>query len=198
MRHTNFLIVHGTLGNPESNWFPWLKRELEKEGQTVIVPRFPTPEGQTLSSWLDVAEKVVKGLDPADTVLIGHSLGAIFLLRLAEKAQKPFQAAFLVCPFMRKIGVEPYDTLNATFIQPPLDWPRIRKNAPRIHAFAGQDDPYVPLPYASEVAEQSGATLTVIDKGGHLNAESGYREFPLLLEKIRQTILPHVANYALS
>jgi predicted alpha/beta hydrolase family esterase len=177
------------MGSPEGNWFPWLKRELEKAGHRVIVPSFPTPKEQSLSTWLSVAEKTLKGLDPANTVLIGHSTGAIFALYLAEKATSAYCAVFAVCPFVRDLGLEQYDALNSTFVQPSFNWPLIRKNAKEIFCFAGKDDPYVPLPYASEVAEFAGAPLTVIEKGGHLNAEFGFLEFPLLLDKIRQTKL---------
>lgn len=184
----NFLIIHGTMGDPKGNWFPWLKTELEKSGHNVIVPTFPTPEGQSLSAWSAVAQKALSETEPANTTLIGHSLGAAFALRLAESASAAFKAAFIISPFMHTLGIDPYDELNSTFISQSPDWPRIRKNLPSVYAFAGQNDPYVPLPFATEVAQQVGAELTVVEKGGHLNEEFGYREFPLLLDKIRQTM----------
>lgn len=49
-------IIHGVGGHPEENWFPWLKKELEKIGYRVFVPKFPTPEGQTLTNWLKTFE----------------------------------------------------------------------------------------------------------------------------------------------
>jgi predicted alpha/beta hydrolase family esterase len=184
---TNILIVHGAGNNPSGNWFPWLKRELEQAGHAVIVPAFPTPEGQTFPAWHAVAQAALKNLDPADTILVGHSTGAGFVLRLAELTGSPYRAVFSVCPFVRDLGLDPYDRLNATFVHHAFNSTRIKRGAHILFCFAGSDDPYVPLPCAREAADLAGAELTVVAKGGHLNAESGYLEFPLLCDKILQT-----------
>lgn len=34
-------IIHGWEGRPDSNWFPWLKTELESQGFAVEVPQMP-------------------------------------------------------------------------------------------------------------------------------------------------------------
>ena len=49
-----FFIIHGSYGNPNENWFPWLKKELEKEGCIVFIPEFPTPENQSLKNWMEI------------------------------------------------------------------------------------------------------------------------------------------------
>jgi predicted alpha/beta hydrolase family esterase len=184
---TDFLIIHGTLGGPESNWFPWLKQKLAQGGHKVSVPHFPTPEDQSFASWHIVAEQALKEFNPDRTVLIGHSTGAVCVLRLAEIASKPYQAVFSICPFVRDLGLDPYDRLNSSFVHHPFDWQRIKNKAGSICCFAGDDDPYVPLSYSVEVAEKTGGDLTIVEKGGHLNAETGFLEFPLLLDRIGQT-----------
>ena len=47
----NIFIIHGSFGHPDENWIPWLKAELEKLGNRVFVPQFPTHENQTLNNW---------------------------------------------------------------------------------------------------------------------------------------------------
>ena len=83
------IIIHGTAGNADENWFPWLKKELKKYGYEVIVPQFPTPENQSPENWLKVFENYnnEKYINE-DTLLIGHSLGGGFLLWVLENIGK--------------------------------------------------------------------------------------------------------------
>lgn len=87
-------IIHGAYGHPGENWFPWLRKELETLGFQVFVPRFPTPENQTLDSWMKVFSQYK--LDE-ETILVGHSLGVPFILSLVEKFK--VRACFLVAGF---------------------------------------------------------------------------------------------------
>jgi predicted alpha/beta hydrolase family esterase len=183
---TNYLVVHGSYGSPSENWFPWLKTECEKDRHQVVVPQFPTPHHQTLEAWEAVAAQALHSWDPRETVLVGHSTGALLVLRLAEKAPLPYRAVFSVCPFASPLGSPQFDPLNESFIRRPFDWARVKAGASQITCFAGDNDPYVPLSYSKDVAREADAVMVVIEKGGHLNAESGYRQFPQLLDLIRQ------------
>ena len=90
----NAIIVHGTEGYPEENWYPWLKKELEQQGYKVSVPQFPSPPviPAKISEWFDVLEDYE--IDE-ETLLIGHSLGGVFTLRILEKLSHPVKAAFI-------------------------------------------------------------------------------------------------------
>jgi len=183
----HFLIVHGAYGQPEGNWLPWLATQLRSYGK-ALTPRFPTPEGQNLEAWLAVADDALAGGAAQDTILIGHSVGAALIFRMAERTRQSFKAAFAVCPWTGDLGLPDFDLINASFVRPVFDWNAVRRGAEKIVCFAGDDDPYVPLACSGDVAKALDAELIVVKKGGHLNAEAGYREFPALLEKIHQSL----------
>ena len=69
----------------------------------VFVPRFPTPENQSLESWLKVFEDYRQYLNE-DTIVVGHSLGPAFLLSVLETLDHPIKYAYFVSSFIGKIG----------------------------------------------------------------------------------------------
>ena len=176
-------IFHGIGGSPEENWFPWLKIELEKSGSTVIIPQFPDPDRPSLNEWMEHFKLYHSSLNP-ESILIGHSLGATFALRLLESIGKAVKATFLVAPVSgRKMGRE-YEPLMMSFTDKPFDWETIRKNAGSITILNSDNDPFIPFTSAERLAENLASTISVIRGGGHFNASAGFREFPELLEMI--------------
>ena len=179
-------IFHGTEGYPEENWFPWLKKELERIGFSVIVPQFPTLKNQSLESWLKVFEQHEHLLSP-DTILIGHSLGGAFLLRVLEKYNVKIRAAFLVAAPIGILPIKNYDS-DKLFVLQPFDWQKIKSRAGKFAIFHSDNDPFVSLGNGEELARQLGTKLTLVPNAGHFNTKSGYTKFELLLEKIKESI----------
>ena len=122
------IILHGTMGRPDGNWFPWLASELTALGIKTIVPSLPTPEGQSLESWRSVFRAQCGSLD-SRTVLVGHICGGILALRLLEQLEEPIAATVLVAPPIREIGIVKFDELNSTFLDEPFDYGSIKANA---------------------------------------------------------------------
>ncbi|MCF7861823.1 alpha/beta hydrolase [Candidatus Woesearchaeota archaeon] len=172
------VVIHGTKSDPDSNWFPWLKDELKKVGHEVIVPRFPTPKDQNLQNWMNV----ISGSNLKDCILIGHSLGAAFILSIVEEIE--ISQAFLISGFLGDIGIYEYDKLNSTFTHKEFDWIKIKENCHTFHVINSDNDPYVPWEKGEELAERLSVPLTVIKNGGHINTESGYVKFDLLLDML--------------
>lgn len=183
------VIIHGSYGRPDGNWFQWLKQQVEDTGNVAVVPKFPTPDGQSLSTWTDAFREQV-GTLTADTILIGHSLGAGFVLNLLEQSDVCIRAAFLIAGFLGELGLPDFDGINSTFVSKHFDWNRIKKHAQNTKVISGDNDPYVPLSKGRELAAQLDVPLQVVPGGGHLNLESGYTEFPLLLEQLRPFLAP--------
>ena len=179
------IILHGAHGGPDTNWFPWLHATLEAEGIEVVRPRFPTPEGQSLSAWLDAYDLAVESLPSAPTVLVGHSLGAAFALRLTERVGEPIAGLLLAAGFVGALGLPDYDMINHSFFVEPFDWPALRARKGRVfRCWAGDDDPYVPLSRSQDIATRLEIPLELISGGGHLNSETGFTTFPQMRDAI--------------
>ncbi|MBI2542311.1 serine hydrolase family protein [Candidatus Woesearchaeota archaeon] len=176
----NFIIIHGIYGHPGENWFPWLKKELESRGYEAIVPKFPTPLDQSLESWMRIISKYEAKINE-ETVLIGHSLGAAFILDYLEQPDKKIKAAFLVAGYHKLIENE-FKELNATFVGREFDWEKIKGSCGNFFVFASDNDQYIPLELTKEMAGILNAELNIIPNGGHLNSKAGFDTFPLLLE----------------
>jgi len=183
----NAFIIHGTYGHPGENWFPWLKRQLESLGVPTQIPRFPTPEGQKLQNWLEVFDDYRQLINPK-TILIGHSLGSAFILNYLERGQQQVKAALLVSSFIGLLDNEEFDELNATFTDREFDFEAIKDSCPHFYVYHAQDDPYVPLAKAKHLAAKLDAELNVVANAGHFNSDSGYNQFALLFEDIRQLV----------
>ena len=179
----NILIFHGTAGSPEGNWFPWMKKQLEELGHTVFVPKFPTSEGESLTSWLEVLKEYEQYINE-NTIMIGHSKGGLFLLRVLERLEKPIHAAFFISA---PIGIRPilYYDADYKFSGFDFDWDKIKTNAKFYSVYHSDNDPYVDLENGKQISEKLGVTLNFIPQAGHLNAESGYTSFETLLEEVK-------------
>lgn len=179
----NAFIFHGTAGYPTENWFPWLKEKLEAKGLEVFVPQFPTPEGQSFEAWVEVLEPYLSKIDE-NTILVGHSLGGEFLLKLLESGEQKVKiAVFVGTP----IGVKPilnYDR-DAAFINGfNFNWDKIKNKAQAFIVYQSDNDPYVGLGNGQELAKQLGTELSFIPNAGHFNEKAGYLKFEGLLSKL--------------
>ncbi|GHS99837.1 hypothetical protein FACS189421_11020 [Bacteroidia bacterium] len=181
MKKYDIVILHGTGGSPDGNWFPWLREQLTARGHRVFVPRFPTPDEQSVETWNRALKEQVPQIG-SNTILIGHSCGATYILHILESLENPVHASILVSGFIDKLGNEWFDIRNETFVNHKFDWEKIKKNAGRVTLLAGDNDPYVPASAARKLADALSAQLTIIPGGGHLNSEFGYTEFPEILK----------------
>ena len=176
----NIFIIHGSNSTPNKHWYPWLKKKLEKRGFKVFVPEFTIGKDQDLNSWLNTLESYKKYL--SGSIMIGHSLGAPFILNVLAKWNYKLKAAYLVSGFVGKLNVNEPNIDD--FANKDFDWIKIKTNCDKFYVINSNNDPYIPLRKANELAKYLNTNVIVIKNGSHFQKKSGYNKFKLLLKYI--------------
>ena len=177
----NYIIIHGSFGSNDGNWFPWLKKELENRNYIVDVPQMPVGVGnQNYNNW----EKELNKLPVNDnTTIIAHSIAPAFVCKYLIKNKKKVKKLIFVCGFNNYLGInEEYDNVNKSMYVDNLD--EVKKYCDDIICYYSNNDPYVKYEVEKEFADTISDKQIVIDDGGHLNSESGYTEFKELIKHI--------------
>lgn len=180
----NAFIIHGTEGYPEENWFPWLKTQLETEGYEVFVPQFPSPPivPAKIDEWFDVFKTYEDKINK-DTLLIGHSLGGLFSLRILEKLVTQIDTTVLVSAPVGILPILNYDR-DSAFCGFDLNWHKVKNTSTNFIIFQSDNDPYVSLGNGKKIAEELNTELSFVPNAGHFNAAAGYTKFPELMKQL--------------
>jgi predicted alpha/beta hydrolase family esterase len=176
------VIIHGFQGEPMHGFRPWLKRELEARGFEVAVPAMPSPNAPKVEDWVSAIGLEV-GSRGEDCILVGHSLGCIAILRYLEKTKKKVAGAVLVAGFASGLGEE-FDILRG-FLEPQLDFAKVREICPRMTAIFSDNDPYVPLEQAKIFEEKLRAKTVVLHARGHFSSSDGAVDLPEALREVQ-------------
>lgn len=183
-----FILLHGTDGTPESNWFMWLKGALIGQGHSVWLPQLPNAHVPDTEAYNELLLSNKSFTVDDDTILIGHSSGAVAILNLLQHlpSGQTVKAAILVSAFMNDLGE---DNLRGLFAE-PLDFESIKAACSKIFIIHSDDDPYSSLEHPRFLAEHTGGELLIYEGQRHFNTELGpkYKRFPLLLEIINSVL----------
>jgi predicted alpha/beta hydrolase family esterase len=174
------VIVPGWNGSGDGHWQTWLEAQLTEAGRVTRRPAFADLDNPDLGQWLEALRAALADL-PADGYdVVTHSLGAVLWLHhVADPGPSPRAArVLLVCP------PSPATTIPhiAGFFPPPTDVDTVRRGADGTVLVAGDDDPYLPEGIAAAYASPLKIATTVVPNGGHLNTDSGFGEWPAVLD----------------
>ena len=128
-------------------WYPWLERECLALGVPVINQTFPDNVKARARFWLPFLEEL--GADE-NTVLIGHSSGAVAAMRYAETHR--LRGSILVSVCYTDLG----DAGEAAsgYYTAPWRWDLIRDHQQWIGVYHSTDDPHIPVSEPRYVAAQ--------------------------------------------
>jgi len=185
----NALILHGTDATSHDNWFPWLKNELEKIGCNVWVPDLPKADWPNMKRYNKHIFDNKNWKFNVDTVIVGHSSGAVALLGLLQKLplKNKVDTCILVGVFRSTLD---WENLKDLF-NIKLDFKKIKKMARRFVFVHSNDDPFCPLDDARYLSEKLGGELVILKGQKHFSmgpnlGGSKYKKFPLILEILEE------------
>lgn len=182
MKNIKVILIYGN-GNStmQDHWLPYVKTELEKHGFAVIAKDFPDLPLARESFWLPFIKEL--GADE-NTVLIGHSTGAIAAMRYAESNK--ILGSVLVGTYHTDLGDA--SEKESGYFDRPWDWEKIKQNQKFIIQFASQDDPYIPIEEARFVHEKLNTEYHEYTDQGHMGSDVNKTTFPDLVESLLKKI----------
>lgn len=192
------IILHGTSNNSGGNWIPWLKKQLKNKGWTVWTPDLPNADEPNMKTYLDYLSLHQPFKIDSDTVLIGHSSGAVAVLGLLQSlpTNTKVAKAILVSSFHTDLN---WDKLKQLF-NIPFDFAKIKNKTKEFIFIHSDNDPYVDISEAEYLVDKLSGQLRLIKGQGHFNLEvsSKYKEFPKLMAIILKENPPTLIHTAIS
>lgn len=168
--------------SPKDNWFPYLEKELPKLGIKVINEQFPDLPLAREKFWIPFIEKLIAD---ENTILIGHSTGAVAALRFAEKNR--ILGSILVGAYYTNLGDE--SEKKSGYFDRAWDWQAIKDNQKWIIQFASIDDPFIPIEEPRTLNKNLNTDYLEYQNQQHFGHSAAPKlEFPELVQKVKEKI----------
>lgn len=166
-------------GSVKDNWFPYLKNELEKLNVEVIAKDFPDNDLAREIYWLPFLKNELHADN--NTILVGHSSGAIVAMRFAERNK--IIGSVLVGAYYTDLNNE--KEKKSGYFNRPWNWKTIRKNQQWIIQFNSTNDPWISIEEARYVHEKLGTEYYESTDQGHFGGDYEKKKFPEILAALK-------------
>lgn len=177
------IFIHGNGGGTaRDNWFPYLQKEFKAFGLKVIAQDFPDNDLAREKFWLPFLKDKLKA--DKNTILIGHSSGAVAAMRFAEKNK--ILGSILVGAEYTDMGDKKEKASG--YYSRPWDWEAIKKNQQWIVEFASTDDPWIPIEEARHIHKMLDTEYYEYIDQGHFGGDRIKTEFPEILTIIKKKL----------
>jgi predicted alpha/beta hydrolase family esterase len=183
------VIVHGCPSSEEQyltpgemtydkHWIPWIRNELVAKGVKVETPAMPEP-------WAPDYEKFKSEFSKyevdEETILVGHSCGAAFLVRWLGDTKRNVAMLILVAPWNTP---DEDDQFRKMFYNYSIDQ-TIKSRVQEVVIFTANDEEDDGRESAKNFSQALGGRLIELEGRGHYTiGDMGTSEFPELLETI--------------
>ncbi len=179
----NFLILHGIGASSKSNWYPWLKFQLEGLGAKVYIPDLPNPR---MPKMTECTKLILDNWIPnTKSVVIGHSVGGVVAMGLLEDCPPEVIINSLYLIATPKGPTMPE---HQGIFEKEINYDLVRSKVEKTFLIYSDNDPYTPLESGDFLRDKLSGNLMIFPGEAHFNIRSNpkYNEFPKLLEIIKQ------------
>jgi predicted alpha/beta hydrolase family esterase len=183
------VVVPGYGATPADHWFPRLAHDLAGHGIDTEVVEMPHPDAPDPTAWATTAGEAIGDPDGA-TVVVGHSLGCLTVLRYLATVPGPWRLAglVLVAGFLDRLPALP--ELDG-FVGDGADVGHIPGHVEQVVVIRSDHDPLVPGTSTDRLAAALDAELVVVPGAGHFLADDGYEDLP----EVRDVVLAATARF---
>lgn len=177
------ILIHGNGGGKASdNWLPYVKKALETLQIEVIARDFPDSQLARASYWIPFLKDELKA--DAETVIVGHSSGAVCALRYAEKY--PLLGSILVGGYYTDLGMS--SEKQSEYFDADWQWDTIRKNQQWIIQFASTDDPWIPVEEPRHIHKMLQTEYHEFHDRGHFGGDRVVPEFKECVRELQKKL----------
>ncbi|MBD2779836.1 RBBP9/YdeN family alpha/beta hydrolase [Xenorhabdus szentirmaii] len=168
------IVIHGYTASPSSHWFPWLKEILTEQGAEVSIPEMPESSAAQPEAWANAMMDIASDIDE-NTILIGHSLGCITILRHLEamRSESLRLGGYIWvagCDLPQKALPE----LDIFFTNKPLDYSYLRGLTEHRFSIISSNDEIVSPQSSYALARALQTEVITIENAGHFLDREGF------------------------
>lgn len=181
----NVVFVHGYMAGPMSNWYPMITKALEDRGMKTFVPQLPGDMYPEHEEWLPIVKEQFEGIEPLETLFVGHSLGTRAQLLFLDEYRMKVGAVLMVGAFSNDPKNAEFRGGNyANFFEERLKIEELKELAGSWTVLHSKDDDRIPFAQGRAIAKDLGAELVEVSGYLHFKAPQTGKKVLRVVEKI--------------
>ncbi|MFT7824607.1 MAG: alpha/beta hydrolase [Sulfurimonas sp.] len=173
------LILHGWGGSDTPHWQAELAAEIARDYGTVSFPLLDNCHFPSKNRWVKQVKQILEEFKP-DTVICHSLANTLWFWLCEEDTMQRVERLFMVSPPSLKTE----EKTIKTFFPAPMP---AKLYAKKVRMIVSDNDPWVSVEEAEEIAAHYDIPLNVIENAGHINEDSGYGKWEwiesLVMEK---------------
>jgi len=170
------LLLHGWGGSDFPHWQSWLAGEIAKDYGKVSFLKFSNIDFPNKDDWKDELAKEINDFNP--DIVICHSIANILWFHICNDLHvEEIEKLYLVVPPSFTCDIPELQSFYPCKIPTNL-------YAKETLLITSTNDPYMTQDEAIALQKSLHVPMKMLDGAGHINADSGFGEWPWMLEEI--------------